>query len=157
MIVLALFCTGVLFTLSYLSRPIKYQFTTYRVPAHGGVKNMTWVSKVKGRTRCSELALYKRNFNVDWPVTDSVCVGGKDQVDRFLDASYDEWLKEKFDQKVNAQAYSYFKDIAGDESLLYFSEADQSLDRVMLEEIAERFKGKASSWKIIRPRDIQRT
>lgn len=155
-IVLALLCMGALFTLSYFSRSIKYQFTTYRVPVHGAIKNMTWVSKVKGRTLCSELTLYKRNFNIDWVVTSSACVDGKDQVDRFLDASYDVWLKEKFDQRRLAQAYSTFKDFAGNQSLLYFSESDQSFDRAMLEDIAERFKGKASGWKIIQPRDFQK-
>lgn len=142
--------------LSYFSRSMKYQFTTYKIPAHGSIKNMTWISKVKGRTRCSELTYYKRNFDIDWFVTESMCVDGKDRISQFLDASYDQWLKEKFDQTMQAQAYLYFKDIAGNESLLYFSEPDQSLNRTMLEEIAGRFKGKASGWKIIQPRDFQK-
>ena len=129
-----------------------YQFTTYKISLQDELKDMTWVSKANGRSRCSDLAIYKRCFNPSWVVTESFYVGGKDRISQFLDVSYNEWLKEKFNKKASAQVYCYFKDIGRNESLIYFSNPPHGLDPKNFEEVALYFKSKASGWTMVYPR-----
>lgn len=136
----------ILTILSYVSRKTYYQFTTYKVMSHGQERNITWATKIDSRAGCSDLMIYKRHIYPDWLVIDSFCVAGSDQVGQFIDANYDEWLRTKFQKKILAQTYAYFKDSAKNESLIYFSDSDGLLD-----EIATRLYGKMSGWMVIQP------
>ena len=144
-------CLVLLLAFSRFSHHTFYQFTTYQIEQNNEIRTMTWVSKTTGRVDCSELALFKRNQISYGEVIDSFCVDGKDNVSGWVEASYDEWLRERFNKKIVAQSYGRFKDKLGHDSLIYFSNSNHSSDQNILEALVDRIKGKASGWAWVQP------
>ena len=147
----AIICVAILFMVSFFSQHAYYQFTTYQIKLGNEDRTMTWVSKTAGRIQCSELEIFKRNQPLVGIVTDAFCVDGKDNVGEWIEATNDEWLKEKFNQKVGSQGYGHFRDKLGNDSLIYFSNANNSGDQNTLEELVRHIKGKVTGWTWVQP------
>ena len=141
-----------LFLLTQTSKRNIYHFTTYKISFENHEKIMTWVSKASGRSECSELAVYKRNFSSAWIEMESSCVQGNDLADHFLDVSYDDWLRGKFDKERASEPYSYFRDGSRNPSLIYFSDMDPLSSQGLLEKIGSQYKNVLSDWVLIRAR-----
>lgn len=136
-----------------ITRQNMYQFTTYQISSNNN-KNMVWISKVSGRTQCSELSLYKKLINAQWILIDSVCVDGKDRANNFIEADHDTWLKDKFNDKQFSQAYAHFRDKNKNDSLIYFSNPNNTTDEISLRDIASFFKDRISDWRIVPAREM---
>lgn len=82
---------------------------------------MIYVSKLAGRSAYEELGVEKKMLFNGFRVLEENCFKGSEFFDLWIDVTCEEWFKGKFQDAPSSQPYIRFRDLQGNESLVYFA------------------------------------